>query len=62
MFKITIHKGDFIVEIESDSIISDEDNMRKLIDDITEKFNHSEGINVNGLNVSAKKLSESTDT
>jgi len=56
MFKIEIRKGDFGVEVESDSI-SDENKMRKLIDDITEKFNHKEGSKIDNFDVTEKKLS-----
>ncbi len=38
MFKIEIRQDKFGVMVESDSI-SNEKTMRKLVDDITEKFN-----------------------
>ena len=51
MFKVEIHKDKFGIEIETNSI-SDEDRVRKLIDDITEKFN------TDGNDLNTKKLSE----
>lgn len=58
MFKVEIHKGDFIIAIDSDSIVSDEATVRKLIDDIANKFNSDVEIKDATFNVNEVKLSE----